>query len=657
MEVPKGCGSQRDKRAAAVKAEPEPQNAAKRRRVTWTPLLDQLSYGKVLKTIAQLNHFTPEESKAKSEQMKLARIVVIGDESAGKSSTLERIAMSAVLPRSAGICTRMPVVLKLRHDPAIEKDIYVQLPGAELQKMEGGEKEARDLVDDTMRTIEGIEADKEIIVEIRSKDVPTLDLVDLPGLIAARADGTEPPTISAQTAACTQKYLDDPRTGVVVCVIPAGIDNLRSSRALGLVLNSCRKDLIPHTLGVFAKADKAKDSDWEDEEQAGPMWRLEDRLRGSAEDSVELPNGYVAIKNRNSRSKVDVSIEECCENEYSWFLGKSEMTRAFLDEELLLGGRLGLTNLIKRIDKVFCKQLASNWLPGELAAIKRKEDSLQAELAALGTDPCELSSVTICTRANELINSAPSLSAHAVHSLLDDTVATLPAGITRSLASMSNEEQDAAPGVTMVHFVRQKATLKREFEAGLDGVFSNTRDSLVDRVRSAIVGAEEQDLDDNLRLARFPNLCSGYGRLLRSKVESAKAAFSDAAMQSIELFFSSPLFMFDTRDRGLKAACEKLRLAISEQLMRHVLDPLFSDGVGADLHIHCATFGHSDDRIPADYLEEQCSAQRQEITAKLRAAEKNREALRDLHEEQETSGAIAGCTWMTNALEASRRFF
>ena len=50
----------------------------------------------------------------------LPRIVVIGDESAGKSSTLERIAMADVLPRNTGICTRQPIVLKLRHDPDVD---------------------------------------------------------------------------------------------------------------------------------------------------------------------------------------------------------------------------------------------------------------------------------------------------------------------------------------------------------------------------------------------------------------------------------------------------------------------------------------------------------------------------------------------------------
>lgn len=46
------------------------------------------------------------------------RIVVIGEESSGKSSTLERIAMMQFFPTDYKICTRMPIELRLRHKSA-----------------------------------------------------------------------------------------------------------------------------------------------------------------------------------------------------------------------------------------------------------------------------------------------------------------------------------------------------------------------------------------------------------------------------------------------------------------------------------------------------------------------------------------------------------
>ena len=55
-------------------------------------------------------------------ELNLPRVVVIGDEKAGKSSTLERFSMVEVLPRDVAFCTRQPVVLKLRYDPDIPQE-------------------------------------------------------------------------------------------------------------------------------------------------------------------------------------------------------------------------------------------------------------------------------------------------------------------------------------------------------------------------------------------------------------------------------------------------------------------------------------------------------------------------------------------------------
>jgi hypothetical protein len=105
------------------------------------PLLEQLRYGKVIKKISEIRELTKEAMKTIGEEMILPRIIVIGNESSGKSSTLERIAGQAVLPCAAGICTRAPVVLELKYDPeAVVAQIffkgfegdYVELGDAEV---------------------------------------------------------------------------------------------------------------------------------------------------------------------------------------------------------------------------------------------------------------------------------------------------------------------------------------------------------------------------------------------------------------------------------------------------------------------------------------------------------------------------------------------
>ncbi|KAJ0801804.1 putative dynamin GTPase [Helianthus annuus] len=46
----------------------------------------------------------------------LPTIVVVGDQSSGKSSVLESLA-GISLPRGQGICTRVPLIMRLQHHP------------------------------------------------------------------------------------------------------------------------------------------------------------------------------------------------------------------------------------------------------------------------------------------------------------------------------------------------------------------------------------------------------------------------------------------------------------------------------------------------------------------------------------------------------------
>lgn len=61
--------------------------------------LKRSKYGEISAQVAQLDVLA-------EVQLQLPKIVVIGSESSGKSSTLERIAMQPFFPRSGSMCTR-----------------------------------------------------------------------------------------------------------------------------------------------------------------------------------------------------------------------------------------------------------------------------------------------------------------------------------------------------------------------------------------------------------------------------------------------------------------------------------------------------------------------------------------------------------------------
>ncbi|KAB5563790.1 hypothetical protein DKX38_003844 [Salix brachista] len=62
------------------------------------------------------------------EGIQLPTIVVVGDQSSGKSSVLESLA-GISLPRGQGICTRVPLIMRLQHHTAPEPELSLEFSG------------------------------------------------------------------------------------------------------------------------------------------------------------------------------------------------------------------------------------------------------------------------------------------------------------------------------------------------------------------------------------------------------------------------------------------------------------------------------------------------------------------------------------------------
>jgi hypothetical protein len=217
----------------------------------------------------------------------------------------------------------------------------------------------------------GIVLDKEVRVKIVSQDVPTLDLVDLPGLILTNNRGG-PDNISKLTESCAERYLNAADTAVVLCIVHATEPYLHSVNSIRLVQNCANYETLkPSVIGVFAQSDKLSDPNFKDEGHEGPRWLLEQRLRGDGEDQVHFVNGFVAVKNRNTRSlnAKNEDLRGCWRNEHDWFQNESAFrenaaaNRAVTHE---LKDQLGICALLKKIDKVFCKRLNDHWVPREV---------------------------------------------------------------------------------------------------------------------------------------------------------------------------------------------------------------------------------------------------------------------------------------------------
>lgn len=122
----------------------------------------------------------------------LPAIVVVGDQSSGKSSLLE--ALSGVeLPRGAGICTRVPLELQLRSGDAFHARLeYQKKPGAEKTvKDDIPEEEVGQEINDATIDLAGGKKDicgTPIILRIEGPRYHDLTLIDLPGEQTRNAD-------------------------------------------------------------------------------------------------------------------------------------------------------------------------------------------------------------------------------------------------------------------------------------------------------------------------------------------------------------------------------------------------------------------------------------------------------------------------------------
>jgi hypothetical protein len=132
---------------------------------------------KVISAVDRLRDFGLEE------YIKLPRVVVVGTQSAGKSSLLEQIVGIDCLPRGSGVVTRRPLEIRLIYDPSITHPYgeFKEVPDKKFTDFEKVKSVINELTDKVCGSSKNI-VDNPIILYVRSANSPNLTLVDLPGI-------------------------------------------------------------------------------------------------------------------------------------------------------------------------------------------------------------------------------------------------------------------------------------------------------------------------------------------------------------------------------------------------------------------------------------------------------------------------------------------
>ncbi|XP_066282386.1 interferon-induced GTP-binding protein Mx3-like [Branchiostoma lanceolatum] len=273
----------------------------------------------------------------------LPSVVVIGDQSAGKSSTLEAIS-GVQLPRGSGIVTRCPLELRLKKSQEKgapwkgciryvkdKKDVRfdVDTPGNVGEAV----KEAQN---DLAGTTNGI-SDSLITLDVESPDIPDLTLIDLPGIARIAVEG-QPMDIGQQIKDLISKYIQK-RDTIILAVVPCNVD-IATTEALKMAQEVDTDG--SRTLGVLTKPDLI---------DLGTEKGVLEILNN---EKYKLRKGYTIIK---CRGQMDIdkgmSLQEAMDKEQSYFKSHEHFKFVYNEKKAgvkTLAGRLS-TELVEQIKK------------------------------------------------------------------------------------------------------------------------------------------------------------------------------------------------------------------------------------------------------------------------------------------------------------------
>lgn len=237
-------------------------------------------------------------------ELKLPQIVVVGSQSAGKSSVLESIVGRDFLPRGTGIVTRCPIILHLTN---AEKE-YGMFSHTKEKRFENFDDIRSEIVEETnflAGSNKGI-SEEPINLKIFSPHVLDLTLVDLPGIIKVPI-GDTPKDIEAQTKKLIRKYISNEN-----CLILA-VSQANNDLAVSEGLNLAGEVDPDHnrTIGVLTKCD-LMDTD---------VRKILDN------ESFPLKRGYIGVVNRSQEAiNNKQSIQAALKHEADFFANHKNLS-------------------------------------------------------------------------------------------------------------------------------------------------------------------------------------------------------------------------------------------------------------------------------------------------------------------------------------------
>ncbi|KAI0852872.1 P-loop containing nucleoside triphosphate hydrolase protein [Daldinia vernicosa] len=301
----------------------------------------------------------------------LPQIIVVGDQSSGKSSVLEAISRVR-FPVKDGLCTRFATELVLRTDSHIKVDVRI-LPQSAPNKATYKFDERSFKKADLPRIVE--EAKKQMLegdagfsedvlrIEITSPDVPHLTMVDLPGFYHSE-DENQSAAGRIIVDRLAERYMAR-KNSIILAVISA-----RNQVILQKVLSKVKHHdkHKERTIGIITKPDILTPGT---QDEANFI-----RLAKNLDRSHELSLGWHVLRNRGEMETSSTDEE------------RDEKETKFFEDTLwssVPSKNRGVAALRKKLSGILLQHIKNN-LQGLIESIEDNINSRKAQLERLG-DP------------------------------------------------------------------------------------------------------------------------------------------------------------------------------------------------------------------------------------------------------------------------------
>ena len=295
-----------------------------------------------------------------SLSIKLPRIAVVGNQSSGKTSVLERIMCMDLLPKGSGTVTKRPIIIEMYN--TTRDQVTINVGGVDYTD----EKEARSKIE-LLNKEEGEKhsenkffiTKKPLTVKIYSPNVLTITLIDLPGLIINpdKSIGQDDNLVK-DIDELVRGFIDDSMCLILAVASLGGAADLTSSKAFNMA-----RTVDPsgeRTIGILTHLD-----------MIGEGHDALDFLIGR---SHKLARGYFGLVNR---SQADITSGQDIQKPENDFL---KSNKGSIYKKASVTNRMGVKNLIASLYDQFHEHIRKNFIvirenvEKEISQLKKSED-------------------------------------------------------------------------------------------------------------------------------------------------------------------------------------------------------------------------------------------------------------------------------------------